>query len=138
IVVAAIVIIGIIVSRGGGDDDDNAGSTTTTTASTTSTTRSTTTSSGDGETLPGYTAAIEDQFVTSCAGADATEAQCQCVYDRISTEIPLSDFIEMGSQLQGDITSPEDIPEELRPIILDCMLAGPGGGSGGGATDTTV
>jgi hypothetical protein len=133
IVAAAAVIIGIIVTQGGGDDDPVAGGDgTTTTTGGSDSTGSDTTGTTSADVLPGYTQQFETQFVDSCA-AGSTEAACQCIYDQVSHQIPLSDFIEMSTQMTeagGDVSSLDDIPEDLQPILLDCVSADLGSDSG--------
>jgi hypothetical protein len=129
------VIIGIIVTQGAGDDDPAAGGDGTTTTTDGSDPGSGTTGTTSADVLPGYTQQFETQFVDSCA-AGSTEASCQCIYDQVSHQIPLSDFIEMSTQMTesgGDVSSLDDIPEDLRPIILDCVSADLGSGSDSGA-----
>jgi hypothetical protein len=126
IVAAAAVIIGIIVTQSGGDNEQaDDPTTTTTTEGTTTTAGSDTTGTTSADVLPGYGEAFETEFVAACA-EDSTEAACQCIYDRVSHQIPLAEFVDLASQM-GSVSNIDDVPEELQPILLECVGENYGG-----------
>jgi hypothetical protein len=90
-VLAGILVVVLIVLIGkSGDDGGDAGN------------------GGDGGTedpggdsQDGYTQAIHDEFVGACT-TNATEEQCECVYEEISTNVPFDDFLEYDTALRSD------------------------------------
>jgi hypothetical protein len=51
------------------------------------------------------------------------------MHDRFSREIEFSRLVELTTQAGSDISNPNDIPEELQPIIFACAAAGTGSGA---------
>jgi actin-like ATPase involved in cell morphogenesis len=121
IVAAAAVIIGIIVVSSSGGDDDG-GSTTTTTEQAGSSTTSDPGGGGGGG--GGYNAAIEEEFVSSCA-TSADQAQCQCIYDELEADVPFDRFVEISQEVVGltpeEMADPSNLPDELVTAVLSCM-----------------
>ena len=95
--------------------------TTTTDEETTTTDEETTTTTEEEDPFAGYTSSIESGYMDSCmaenpGNTDADqESYCQCTYDKVSTQIPFDDFVELSSS-----ADPTSLPPELQTIVDEC------------------
>jgi actin-like ATPase involved in cell morphogenesis len=74
---------------------------------------------GSGDAPDGYSQAVRDEFVGSCTQTpNATEAECECVYQEISANVPFDDFLEFDTAL-GENRDAEQ-PGWFREAISAC------------------
>jgi hypothetical protein len=78
---------------GGGDDEKSAGTTTVKTTPATTTVKTTATTHGTFT----YPAVVVDNFMQSCtAGKQARRAYCGCTLDKLSENVSVDDFRDIG------------------------------------------
>jgi actin-like ATPase involved in cell morphogenesis len=101
VVAAALIVVLALVIRSSGDDDPRNGGT-----------------AGQGGN--GYTEAIRQSFVTSCAAQEgATQSSCECVYTEVAENVPYDDFLAYDQQLAEDPTAGR--PSWLDDAIQACV-----------------
>jgi hypothetical protein len=67
----------------------------------------------------GYTDQVRSNFLRACvAQPGATEAQCECVFDEISTAVPVEDFTAYDQALRQDPATPA--PSWLAAAVTAC------------------